>query len=159
MDRQPPPELSTWRAFQWAHTLIMNRLRADLREDRMTLEEFDVLIHLYRAADGTLSLRGLHESLVLGTALTRSGLTRLLDRLDASGLVSRALDPTDRRRFRVTITDAGRARFEMVWPRLEQQIHAYFLEPLKDFPITQLDDALQRLIAANFQEPSHPDEE
>lgn len=149
MDARPPAELATWRAFQWAHTLITNRIRTDLKAHRMTIEEFDVLIHLYRATDGTLGLRDLHQSLVLGTALTRSGLTRLLDRLDKSGLVSRTLDSGDRRRFQITITDDGRARFEAVWPGLERRIHGYFLEPLRDFPMAQLDDALERLIVAN----------
>src|SRR5262249_14413196 len=37
-------------------------------------------------------------------------------------------------------------QFEAVWPTLEQRIHASFLEPLKDYPMAHLDDALDRLI-------------
>lgn len=149
MQRQPPAELATWRAFQWANSLITKRIGAHLRAFGLTLEEFDVLIQLYRADRGTLPLRALHDSLLFGGTLTRSGLTRLLDRFERDGVVSRTLDQSDRRRFHVTLTKAGVKQFEAVWPEVEQVIHACFVEPLEGYPTAPLDGALTLLIEAN----------
>ena len=95
----------------------MSRFAHDLAEDELTLEGFDVLVHLAWARDGVLPLRALVASMVSGYQLSRSGLTRLLDRMERDGLVERSLSRADRRQFDVAITDRGREVFNGVWPR------------------------------------------
>jgi DNA-binding MarR family transcriptional regulator len=136
-------QLAVWRQLQWANALIMNRFRRDLAEFDLSIEEFDVLVHLAWVPDGRLPLQELTASMLLGNALSRSGLTRMLDRMEHERLIRRDLNPNDRRRFDVALTRQGRARFELVWPPHEEGIQHYFVDPL-----TQRDlDALRRVLA------------
>jgi len=141
--------LATWRDLQWATALIMRRFRVDLANQGLTIEEFDVLVHLASVGGGELPLQELAGSMVLGDTLSRSGLTRLLDRMERSGLVRRRLNRHDRRRFDVSITPRGRTRFEAVWPKHEVGIRRYFSDPLADMDIVNLRTALTKLIRAN----------
>lgn len=50
--------------------------------------------------------------MVIANALSRSGITRLLDRMDRDGLITRTVSTADRRRFDVSLTPPGRLRFE-----------------------------------------------
>jgi DNA-binding MarR family transcriptional regulator len=127
----------------------MGRFARDLAEHDLSLEAFDVLVHLAWARGGVLPLRELVASMVLGYQLSRSGLTRLLDRMERDGLVERSLSREDRRRFDVAITDQGRGVFERVWPGHVDGIQQYFSEPLTDQDVTALKRVLAKLIQAN----------
>jgi DNA-binding MarR family transcriptional regulator len=140
---------SAWRDLQWATSLIMSRFAHDLAEEDLTLEEFDVLVHLAWARDGVMPLRALVASMVSGYQLSRSGLTRLLDRMERDGLVERSLSREDRRQFDVAISDQGREIFDRVWPGHLQGIQRYFSEPLTDPDVTVLKRVLAKLIHVN----------
>jgi DNA-binding MarR family transcriptional regulator len=140
---------ATWRDLQWATSLIMSRFAHDLAEQDLTLEEFDVLVHLAWAPNGVLPLRALVASMVTGYQLSRSGLTRLLDRMERDGLVERTLSRADRRQFDVAITALGREVFDGVWPGHLQGIQRYFSEPLTDPDVTVMKRVLAKLIRAN----------
>lgn len=127
----------------------MSRFAHDLADEELTLEEFDVLVHLAWARGGVLPLRALVASLVSGYQLSRSGLTRLLDRMERDGLVERSLSREDRRQFDVTITDQGREVFDRVWPGHSEGIQRYFSAPLTDHDVTALKRVLTKLIHAN----------
>ena len=127
----------------------MSRFAQDLADVDLTLEEFDVLVHLAWARDGVLPLRQLVASMVSGYQLSRSGLTRLLDRMERDGLIERTLSREDRRQFDVAISDQGRAVFDRVWPDHLQGIQRYFSEPLTDRDVTVLKRVLAKLIQAN----------
>ena len=141
--------LSAWRDLQWATSLIMGRFAHDLAKEDLTLEEFDVLVHLAWARDGVLPLRALVASLVSGYQLSRSGLTRLLDRMERDGLVERSLSREDRRQFDVAISDRGRQVFDQVWPGHLEGILRWFSQPLTDSDVTALKRLLAKLIRAN----------
>jgi DNA-binding MarR family transcriptional regulator len=127
----------------------MSRFAQDLADVDLTLEEFDVLVHLAWAPDGALPLRQLVASMVSGYQLSRSGLTRLLDRMERDGLIERTLSREDRRQFDVAISDKGREVFERVWPAHLQGIQRYFSAPLTDRDVAVLDRVLAKLIQAN----------
>ncbi len=127
----------------------MSRFAHDLAERDLTLEEFDVLVHLAWARDGVLPLRELIASMVSGYQLSRSGLTRLLDRMERDGLVERSLSREDRRQFDVAITGQGRDVFDGVWPDHLDGLQHYFNEPLSDNDVTVLKRVLTKLIRAN----------
>jgi DNA-binding MarR family transcriptional regulator len=127
----------------------MSRFARDLAEQDLTLEEFDVLVHLAWARDGVLPLRQLVAAMVTGYQLSRSGLTRLLDRMERDGLVERSLSREDRRQFDVAISERGREVFDRVWPGHLEGLQRYFSEPLTDHDVTVLKRVLAKLIHAN----------
>ena len=88
---------------------LERRLGGDL-EARFALPHawFEVLIRLSRSADGQLTMSALADQVTL----TTGGVTRLVDRMEAAGLVERRPCRTDRRVSYAAITDAGRAKLE-----------------------------------------------
>ncbi len=148
---QTPTEdqLAAWKQLQWATALITSRFRRDLAAAGLSLEQFDVLVRLAWAAAGTLPLHELTASMVVSDALSRSGITRLLDRMDRDGLITRTVSTGDRRRFDVSLTPAGRRRFDQAWPAHANGIGRYFVQPLAPRDIGDLGRILDRLIQAN----------
>jgi len=89
-----PDQRRAWRAFLDAQASILRRLEAELvAEEGMTLAEYDVLFQLAVAGDRRLRMTELSERV----RLSRSGLTRLVDRLVETGLVIRGHCESDRR--------------------------------------------------------------
>ena len=87
---EPPspgdPRLTTWRAFLYAQSTVMPRLDAELRSSsQLTLAEFDALAQLAFAQDRRLRMSDLADRVLL----SRSGVTRLVDRLERGGDVRR----------------------------------------------------------------------
>src|SRR6516225_4185800 len=137
-------QLAAWKQLQWAAALITSRFRRDLGEAGLSLEQFDVLVHLAWAPSGTLPLHQLTASMVVADALSRSGITRLLDRMERDGLITRTVSTTDRRRFDVSLTPPGRLRFAQA-----DGIGRYFVQPLTSRDIDDLARILDALIQAN----------
>lgn len=147
-------QLAAWKQLQWATALITGRFRRDLAGAGLSLEQFDVLVHLAWAPSGTLPLHELTASMVVADALSRSGITRLLDRMERDGLITRTVSTTDRRRFDVSLTPPGHRRFEQVWPGHADGIGRYFAQPLTPRDISDLGRILGDLIQANENQPS-----
>ena len=98
-------ELATWRAFLRAHAVVTRRLERGLAAaGLLTLSEFDVLMQLQDAGPQGLRLSDLAQRVLI----TKSGITRLVDRLVADGLLERRQCADDRRVQHVLLTDAGR---------------------------------------------------
>ena len=89
-------QLAVWKQLHWATALITGRFRRDLTGTGLSLEQFDVLVHLSWAPSGTLPLHELTASMVVADALSRSGITRLLDRMERDGLITRTVSAADR---------------------------------------------------------------
>src|SRR2546423_2789037 len=122
-----PAEIRAWTAFLDAQAALLRQLEAELveRED-MTLAEFDVLIQLGMAADRRLRMTELSERV----RLSRSGLTRLVDRLVKAGLVKRTRCASDRRGTFATLTAAGGTRLQRAEPVHPQGIPEPFCKRL-----------------------------
>jgi DNA-binding MarR family transcriptional regulator len=100
-------ELAAWRAFLRAHAVLTRALEAELlAEQDLSLAAYDVLVQLAEAPERRLRMTELAE-LVL---LSRSGVTRLVDRMEKSGLVSRCPVESDGRGVAAQLTDAGLSR-------------------------------------------------
>lgn len=108
-----------------------------------------MLVHLAWAPSGTVPLHELTASMVLADALSRSGITRLLDRMDRDELITRTVSTTDRRRFDVSLTPHGPLRFDQAWPAHADGIGRYFAQPLTPRDISDLARILDSLIQAN----------
>ena len=142
-------QLAVWKQLQWANALITGRFRHDLAGEGLSLEQFDVLVHLAWAPSGTLPLHELTASMVVADALSRSGITRLLDRMERDGLITRTVSTTDRRRFDVSLTPPGQHRFDQAWPAHADGIGRYFAQPLAPRDVGELARILDSLIQAN----------
>ncbi len=144
-----PEQSRAWRAFLWAPTLIMRNLEREMRAAAgLPLSWFDVLIHLREAPQGRLRLQALAESVVL----SRSGLTRLIDRMEKAGVVRREPATDDRRGSYAVLTAAGRRRFEHVMPGHLRRVNDHFARHLSAAEVRALTATLSKLIAAN-EEP------
>lgn len=138
-------EGKAWWAILRSSTLVMRGLGADMQTDNLQLEWFDVLINISQYTEPEMPLSTLADNVVL----SRSGLTRLLDRMEAAGLVERKLSITDRRRFDVSLTEAGRKEFERVMPGHLQAVRDRCLQHLTDQEKSTIHAGLAKVISAN----------
>jgi DNA-binding MarR family transcriptional regulator len=121
--------LSAWRAFITTHATLIDLINSELAEaECIPLHWYDVLIELYEAPEQRLRLHELARKVVL----SRSGLTRLVDRLEIAGFLQRQPDASDRRGSFAVITEQGIAALRKAWPVYAQGISQYFARNLSD---------------------------
>jgi DNA-binding MarR family transcriptional regulator len=102
-------ELSAWRGMLRAHAGLTRELDAELtREHDLPLSSYEVLLFLADAEDGRMRMSELADSVLL----SRSGLTRLVDRLERQGLLKRERCESDARGLFAEITPEGRRVFD-----------------------------------------------
>jgi DNA-binding MarR family transcriptional regulator len=102
-------ELAAWRGMLRVHAGMTKTLDAELmREHRLPLSSYEVLLYLADSPAGRLRMSELADSVLL----SRSGLTRLVDRLERDGLLRRQPCEEDQRGWFAEITDEGRELFE-----------------------------------------------
>ncbi len=105
--RPRPAELDAWRSFLQAHAAVVRRLEVDLaRVHGLPLGVYDVLVQLVEAPDHRLRMTDLAGAVLL----SRSGLTRLVDRMVREGYLTREPDPADARGVWAVLTDRGYER-------------------------------------------------
>ena len=140
---------STWRLFLTAHVKLLDRIEAKLmKADLPSLEWYDVLFTLKEASDHRLRLSELADKVLL----SRSNLTRLVDRLETAGLLRRERCPSDRRGAFAVLTDAGLTMQQQMWTVYEKGIAEYFGSCLSTAEIQMMQQALTRMLAALGQE-------
>ena len=136
------PRLAAWTAFLRAHARVVRELERELQaEQGMALTDYDVLVQLASAGERRLRMSELADRLLL----SRSGVTRLVDRLEAGGLVERVSCDTDRRGQWASLTDAGYARLRGASPTHLRGIASHFLDRLSGEELTELERTLARL--------------
>jgi DNA-binding MarR family transcriptional regulator len=102
-------ELAAWRGMLRAHAELTKELDAELaREHDLPLSSYEVLLYLADAPDGRMRMAELADSVLL----SRSGLTRLVDRLQREGLLKRERCESDARGYFAEITPKGRRLFD-----------------------------------------------
>ena len=142
--------LVAWRTFLKAHALLVDRIDHDLVAARqLPLSWYDVLIELYEAPERRLRMHELSERVVL----SRSGLTRLVDRLEAEGFLRRDRSGTDRRGAYAVITEQGIAALRHAWPIYAKGIAQYFAHWLTEEEARLFESALERIVQASSQKP------
>jgi DNA-binding MarR family transcriptional regulator len=120
-------ELATWRAFLNAHAVLIQRIEQDLKAQGLPpLTWYDVLWPLHRAEGKRLRINELAQEVVL----SRTGLVRLVDRVEAAGLLRREPVPEDGRGSYAVITSEGAATLRRMWPVYRRHIRQDFLDPL-----------------------------
>jgi DNA-binding MarR family transcriptional regulator len=136
------PGLATWRAFLRAHARVVRELERELVADQdLALADYDVLVQLSAAKDRRLRMSELADRLLL----SRSGATRLVDRLVADGLVERVSCESDRRGQWASLTDAGYERLKRASPTHLRGIASHFLDRLTADEVVTLEPVLSRI--------------
>lgn len=138
------PRLETWRSFLVAHAQIRRQLERELQaEQSLGLGEYEVLLLLNRADERRLRMSELADLL----GLSRSGITRLVDRLEADALVERALCATDRRGSWTILTDAGHRRLRRASPTHLRGVGEHFLDRIPPAELESLQITLDRVLS------------
>ena len=128
-------QLAAWSGFLMGHAQIVRALDAELeREHGLPLSSYDVLIQLSLVPDRRLRMFELADAIVL----SRSGLTRLVDRLERAGLVERERGEADPRQMYARLTDRGLEVLADATPTHIAGIKERFLERLSDEQTKQL---------------------
>ena len=140
--------LAAWSTFLRAHARVRRELEHELEaEQDLSLADYD-LLHELAVADGRrLRMSELADRL----ALSRSGATRLVDRLEAAGLVDRHACATDRRGYWAIVTDAGIGRLRAATPTHVRGVCAYFINRIPPAELEQLQRTLERVVAAEAE--------
>lgn len=119
--------LAPWRAFVVAQAHVSRRLDEDLRaEHGLSLQEYVALLILAEAPERRLRMGRLADSLTL----SKSGATRLIDRLVDDGFVARVSCSSDLRGAEAALTEAGVDRLRTAAPTHLRGIAEYFLSAI-----------------------------
>ena len=111
--RIPEPHLGAWRGVLNAHASVVTRAEEALADAGLPpLSWYDVLWAL-RSAPGS---RARMAELAASLTISRGGLTKLADRLEAAGLLRRERAEQDGRGYYATLTDAGHEMLRRMWP-------------------------------------------
>lgn len=141
-----------WRALFEAHARILAQIDRDLEAAQVgSLSDYDVLFTLYESPHRRLRL----AELALAAVLSRSGLTRLIDRLETKGYLRREPDPSDRRGTFAVLTETGIEELRRIWAVYSQGIARYFADPLSEAEVEMVYTLFTRL-AARMRCPSAP---
>jgi DNA-binding MarR family transcriptional regulator len=142
--RVTPEWLEVWLLFLQVHARIVQRLASEMEaSEDLPLSWFDVLIQLRHAPDGQLRMKDLSTKLML----TRSGLTRRIDRMEEAGMIRRTDSLDDGRGVVVAITAHGRARLAHVAPAHLERIRTYFRQFLTEQELDGLGSACEAILA------------
>ncbi|MBV9838918.1 MAG: MarR family transcriptional regulator [Solirubrobacterales bacterium] len=138
--------LDAWRSFLQSHASILRVLDAELvAEHDMTSRDYEVLLYVAQAPGRRLPMSALAES----TMLTRSGITRLIDGLVASGLIERTSCPNDARVSYAQLTEVGYEKLREAGRSHIASVRRLFLEHFTPEEVEQLASLLRRLPGAH----------
>jgi DNA-binding MarR family transcriptional regulator len=138
----PPLQLAGWVSFLRAHAAITRELSAQLqREHDLTLNDYEVLLHLSHAEGGRMRRVDLAQEVIL----TASGITRLLEGLERAGYVRKESCSSDARVSYATLTDEGREKLRSAAETHLRGIDELFVSRYSGSELTTLAELLGRL--------------
>lgn len=141
-DRERSAELNAWVGLLRAHAAVTRQFNRELIEGHgLTINDFEVLMHLRGAEGGRLR----RVDLAAQVLLTASGITRLLDGLEKSGLVCKASCSADARVTYAEITDAGRSILASAEGSHLAAVRTLFAERFSADELASLSTLLHRL--------------
>ena len=127
--------IAAWRGLLTVHAKVVSGIEGRLEMASLPpLGWYDVLFALYEQTDKRLRMSELAEQVLL----SRSGLTRLVDRLEKEGYLRREACATDKRGLHVVLTAPGTAVLRRVWPVYQKGIAELFSRHLSDNDVSLL---------------------
>jgi DNA-binding MarR family transcriptional regulator len=143
MQDPSPSVIRAWGRLIRAERTVVGRIEAELKSAGFpSLHWYDVLLELKRGPEGRLTPREIEDA----GLFEQYNLSRLLDRMEAEGLVRRIPYPGDRRRQLVEITEEGRALQARMWGVYGAAINRFISAKLTDKEAGQLSALLLKLI-------------
>ncbi len=125
----PETHLEAWRRYYSSFWRVFAAIEADLAAAGLpSLSWYDALYELYLAPGRHLRMSELARSALL----SRSGLTRLVDKLEREGLIRRTACPSDGRVQHAELTDKGVETLRKIWPVYRAGIVKYFAPHLRE---------------------------
>jgi DNA-binding MarR family transcriptional regulator len=138
-----PEELAAWRGLLRVHSSITKALDAELvREHDLPLSSYEVLLFVSEAPEGRLRMSDLAD----GVLLSRSGLTRLVDRMERDGLLERRRCDEDQRGWYAVITERGQELFDRARRTHLDGVRRRFLDRLSPEEQRQLAALWERVL-------------
>lgn len=142
----PPVQLEAWRTFLEAHARSIEVLTRELKAaEDLPLTWYDVLVQLHEAPQRRLRMQELADAVLL----SKSGVTRLVDRLERAGLVTRSRCTDDRRGTFAELTEAGSDRLRATAPTHLEGVQRYFTTLMDEDEAATLTALLTRVIDAS----------
>jgi DNA-binding MarR family transcriptional regulator len=136
-------ELRAWRGLLRAHAALTKALDNQLEAGHgLPLMSYEVLMQLADADDHRMRMRDLASSVIL----SRSGLTRLVDRLEADGLLRRESCSDDARGAYAVLTDSGHEKLRAARATHLAGVRSMFLAHFDDEELDSLGDAWERVV-------------
>jgi DNA-binding MarR family transcriptional regulator len=134
-------QLASWRVFLETAWALIDILDDELQTERkINLVWYDALVHLQEAPDG-LGMTELANRILA----SKSGLTRVIDRMQAAGLVRRERPPEDRRVVKVLITPEGLQTLHDARVVHRRGIHEHFGQHLNTRELAALATTLEKV--------------
>ena len=142
---------SVWAVFLTAYAVLVERIEARFAQQGLPpLGWYDVLWALERADGTRLRMNELADKAVL----SRSNLTRLVDRLEQAGLVERQRSEDDRRGAFAVLTAEGKAMRKRMWPVYQAAIRELFEDQISEVEAATIGKALRRVLDAARSRPA-----
>jgi DNA-binding MarR family transcriptional regulator len=136
------PGINAWRTFLHAHARVTRKLDEELQAAHgLSLAEYDALLQIAHAPGRRVRMNVLAERVIL----SRSGITRLVDRLEADGSVERVACSTDARGQEAVLTHAGLARLRAAAATHLDGVRRYFLDRLDEGALAGIETSLGRV--------------
>jgi DNA-binding MarR family transcriptional regulator len=136
-------ELRAWRGLLRAHAALTKALDNQLEAGHgLPLMSYEVLMQLADADERRMRMRDLASSVIL----SRSGLTRLVDRLEADGLLRRESCSSDARGAFAVLTDTGHEKLRAARATHLAGVRSMFLAHFDDAELDTLGDAWERVV-------------
>ena len=139
-------ELRAWRGLLRAHACLARRLVAELDQAHgLPMTSYEVLHHLDEALGGRMRMRDLAEH----AQLSRSGLTRLVDRLEREELLERCSCEQDARGSYACLTERGRERLEDARVTQLAVVREHFFSRFSELELSLLAGMCERIAPCN----------
>lgn len=137
----PSPQGRAWRMLLTVGQALVRTLDEELQRGvGLDLQRYDVMLHVSEGEGGRRM-----TDLARAVVLSKSGLTALVDRMEADGLLERRPDPADRRATRVVLTGEGESRFREASAFHRAVVHRIFIERVTEEEAVVLSGALERV--------------
>ena len=138
-----PQRLRAWRLYFESALALLDTLEQDFeRHAGFPVQWYDVLVHLEESPGGLRMSELAHKVL-----FSKSGFTRVVDKMEAAGLVRRVRPENDRRSIFILQTPEGRAAMQRARPPHHQWVEENFTGLLTDSDIKALTRAFEKISA------------
>ncbi len=146
-------ELRAWRGLKRAHAALAKRVDAELeRTHGLPLSSYEVLHRLLESPGGRIRMSDLADQ----AQLSRSGLTRLADRLEKDGLLERCSCEHDARGAYACLTDVGRERLCAARGTHLAVVREQFLSRFTERELSALAELWERIAPCGSCQPGSP---